>query len=69
MKRVRSCCLLFVAVWLVGPSAGCGGRGPEALPTANTPNYDTGDITKVEGLQERPRKKGLQEAPKAFRMP
>ncbi len=68
MTLVRFCCLLFVAVWLVGPSAGCGGHGPEALPAANTPNYDTGDSTKVEGLQEQPRKKGLKEASGTFRI-
>ena len=69
MKLVRSCLLLAVSISLTGVFAGCGSGGPEAIPTGKTPSYDTGEIVKVEGLEAKPRKKSLREAPAPRQQP
>ena len=69
MKWLRWCLLLVVSICLTGAFAGCGSSGPEAIRTDKTPNYDTGDIVKVEGLEPRTKPKNLREAPGARPQP
>ena len=59
MKFDRRSLLRVVSISLMGVFTGCGGGGPEAIPTGNTPNYETGDIVKVEGLEPKEKKKYL----------
>jgi hypothetical protein len=61
MKSTRWCRLLFGAVFLFGVFPGCGGGGgPEALPSK--PAVDSDEQVKVEGIEAKPKKKGLTES-------
>ena len=63
MKLLRSC-LLFVgcSISLIGVFGGCGGGGgPEALP--KSPVVESGEKVIVEGVDPKPKGKGLTESP------
>ncbi len=64
MKLPKCVVLLAGSLSLAAFLAGCGGGGgPEAIPTGSTPNYEKGDIVKVEGQVPKERKKNLKEGP------
>ncbi len=67
MKLMRRCLFLFGSVSLIGALGGCGRGGPEALPT--TPVVEEGDKVIVEGIEEKPRTKGLELGPGPLPLP